>query len=120
MQSKAPDVDKYMTEVPADRAEALEKLRALLLDLPGLVEGMEYGMPTYARDGKPFIAWASQKGYISLYLPPQILRKWEEKVAGPGVSNGKSCLRYSKADKINFDQIEQMLQESIALEEMHT
>lgn len=120
MQSKAHVVDQYMMEIPAERSEALEKLRALLLDLPELEEGMEYGMPTYTRNGKPFISWASQKGYISLYLPPPILRRWEEKVAGPGVSNGKSCLRYSKPDKINFDQIEQMLRESMALEEMHS
>lgn len=119
MQSTAQEVDQYMKEIPADRVVALEKLRTLLLDLPGLEESMEYGMPTYAKDGKPFIAWASQKQYISLYLPPIVLRKWEDKVAGPGVSNGKSCLRFTRTDRINFDQVEEMLQESIQLDEMH-
>ncbi|MFE5477300.1 iron chaperone [Nocardia sp. NPDC056541] len=69
VQSKAPDVATYLAEVPADRREALTRLRDLCLqELPGFTEVLSYGMPAYERDGTGEVAFAGQKHYISFYL----------------------------------------------------
>ena len=49
MQSKATTVDQYLTEVPADRQAAMNKLRKVMLkNLPkGFKEGMGYGNMGY-------------------------------------------------------------------------
>ena len=36
-------------------------------ELPGYEEGMDYGMPSYSKDGVVEFGFASQKNYISIY-----------------------------------------------------
>ena len=84
MQSKAPTVQQYLAELPADRRSVIESVRAVLcqnLD-PLYEEGMQYGMigyyvphrvypPGYHCDPRqplPFAGLAAQKNYFSLYL----------------------------------------------------
>jgi hypothetical protein len=68
MQSSAPDVDAYLETVPAERRDGLMAIRALCRDhLPGYVESMEHGMPSYSRDGVAEFGFASQKNSISIY-----------------------------------------------------
>jgi hypothetical protein len=84
MQSKAATVAEYIAELPPERREMVEALRAVIL--PNLdkdyEEVMQYGMicyvvphriypPGYHTDPKqalPFAALASQKQHMSLYL----------------------------------------------------
>lgn len=49
MQSKATTVEQYLAELPADRREALQAIRKVILaNLPqGVAEGMQYGMIGY-------------------------------------------------------------------------
>ncbi len=84
MQSKAKTVDQYLAELPDDRREALQAIRAVVLkNLPkGYEEGMQYGMIGYfvphsvypagyhcdPRQPLPFAGLASQKNHISIYL----------------------------------------------------
>jgi len=109
MQSKAQDVATYIEQAPADRQEALGKLRRLCRQvLVGFEEIMAYGMPGYSREGTVEVGFASQKNYISLY----ILRKDALETQRPfltGLSVGKGCIRYSRPDKIDFAVVEKML-----------
>jgi uncharacterized protein YdhG (YjbR/CyaY superfamily) len=109
MQSKAKDVATYIKQTPADRQEALVKLRRLCRQvLKGFEESMAYGMPGYSRKGTVEVGFASQKNYISLY----ILRKDALETQRPfltGLSVGKGCIRYSRPDKIDFAVVEKML-----------
>ena len=84
MQSKATSVDQYLAGLPADRRDAIEAVRAVILEnLPkGYEEGMQYGMIGYYVPHRvypagyhcdplqplPFAALASQKNHMSLYL----------------------------------------------------
>src|SRR5918994_1505877 len=70
MKSKATTVEEYLADVPEERRRVLETLRTLCLEeLAGCEEGMQYGMPSYSRDGSAVeVAFASQKNYISLYV----------------------------------------------------
>jgi len=111
MQSKAESVDAYLVEVPAERKETLTKLRELCrTTLNGFDESMEYGMPSYSRNGEVEVAFASQKNYISLYiLKQEVMEAHKKQVAGKGISFGKGCIRYSKPEKIEFKIVEEML-----------
>ncbi|CAM5618733.1 hypothetical protein GCM10010329_19480 [Streptomyces spiroverticillatus] len=109
VQSSAADVDGYLAEVPEERREALGRLRELCrAELPGFAEVMAYGMPVYERDGTGEIAFASQKQYISLYLLREDVR---EAFAGrlAGHDMGKGCLRFRKAESVDFDLVRDLL-----------
>jgi uncharacterized protein YdhG (YjbR/CyaY superfamily) len=109
MQSTAATVDEYLETVPLDRAGALAELRQLCLsNLVGYKEGMDYGMPSYSKDGVTEVGFNSQKHYISLYiLNKQVVDKYRDQLKDVG----KGCIRYRKPEHIDFTLIEQMLDE---------
>lgn len=123
MQSKAKTVKQYLAELPADRREALQAVRAAILkNLPkGYEEGMQYGMigyfvphslypPGYHCDPKqplPFAGMASQKNHMSLYLmcvysdPGH--QAWFRKAwaaTGKKLDMGKACVRFKRIDDV--------------------
>ncbi len=126
MQSKATTVDQYLSEVPYERQEAMNKLRKVILkNLPkGFKEGMGYGnmgyfvphsiYPAgYHCDPKlplPFMGIASQKNSINfyhmgIYADPKLL-KWftnaHAKASPKKLDMGKSCVRYKNPDDIPY------------------
>lgn len=109
MQSKALTVTEFLKEVPAERLDALKKIRKICREeLKGYQETMRYGMPSYQKNGIVEVAFNSQKNYIALYiLKAGSLKKNLENLIG--VSVGKGCIRYSKPDKIDFAVIRKML-----------
>lgn len=129
MQSKATTVDQYLSEVPPERQEAINKLRKVILkNLPkGFKEVMGYGMMGYCvphsiypagyhcnpKDPLPFAGMASQKNSINfyhmgIYADPKLL-KWfidEYKKTGLGkLDMGKSCIRFKKPENIPYKLI---------------
>lgn len=115
VRSAAPDVDGYLAEVPEDRRDALIRLRELHRgELPGYTEVMAYGMPCYERDGVCEIGFANQKQYISVYLLRTELRDmFADRLAGHDF--GKGCLRFRRADKVDFDLVRDLLRATAAL-----
>lgn len=108
MQSSATSLEAYLQEVPEDRQECLTRLRALCQEvLTGYVEGMEYGMPGYKKDGVLEVAFASQKNYISLYILKQVVEANRDALSG--LSVGKSCINYTRPGKMDFDVIRKLL-----------
>ena len=69
---------------------------------------MQYGMPSYSRNGKVEVAFASQKNNIALYiLRTDVLNPYRDQFAASSI--GKGCIRYRNPNKINFDMIEEIL-----------
>ena len=69
MQSKAKDVTAYIKEAPVERQEALHRLRDLCREiLLDFEETMDYGGPSYKRNGEGEVGFASQKHFIGLYI----------------------------------------------------
>ncbi len=126
MQSKAQTVDRYLADLPADRREVLEAVRAVILkNLPkGYAEGMQYGMigyfvphsvypPGYHCDPKqplPFAGLASQKNHMAIYLmcvygdrehEAWFRDAWAK--TGKKLDMGKSCVRFRKIDDLALD-----------------
>lgn len=129
MQSAAATPDAYIGELPADRQEAMKKLRAVIKkNLPkGFKEGMGYGMLGYSvphslyPDGYHctpelplcFMGIASQKNFIAVYhmgiyaskeLSDWFTKAYAERVKGR-LDMGKSCIRFKKPEAIPFDLI---------------
>ncbi|MBI1222900.1 MAG: DUF1801 domain-containing protein [Bacteroidetes bacterium] len=132
MQYQAQTPDQYMAQIPEDRKEPMEKLRAAILEnLPdGFEETMSYGMigyvvphsvypPGYHCDPKlplPFISIASQKNFIGfyhmgMYADPQLLNwfveEYGKRVKGK-LDMGKSCVRLKKMDQIPYELIAEL------------
>ncbi len=114
MQSTAQTVSAYLEQVPSERKAALQRLRALCLEvLQGYGESMRYGMPCYQHPAakEPEIAFASQKNHISLYVLKQGVMQANRDLL-QGASLGKGCIRYDKPEKINFEVVRKILLES--------
>lgn len=127
MQSKATTVQEYLKSLPADRREALEAIRAVILKNldKGFEEGMQYGMIGYyvphrifadgyhcdPKQPLPFAGLASQKNHISVYImslyagdPENRFRKaWE--ATGKKLDMGKCCIRFKKLEDCALDLI---------------
>jgi uncharacterized protein YdhG (YjbR/CyaY superfamily) len=111
MQSKAKDVTTYIDEAPAERQEALNRLRDLCrAELTGFEETMDYGGPCYKRNGEVEVGFASQKHFIGLYiLRTDVMNGHEDQLKGKGISAGKGAIRYSKPERIDFEVVRSML-----------
>jgi uncharacterized protein YdhG (YjbR/CyaY superfamily) len=110
MISKAANVKQYIAEVPEERRAAVAKLHGLCKkNLAGFEESIDYGMPCYKRDEVMAFAFASQKGYISIYgCGSPAVKDLRAKLAGS--SKGKGCVRFTNPDKIDFDVVDELLQ----------
>lgn len=109
MQSSAKDVDTYIQQAPAERREALTKLRDLCRHvLKGFEESMVYGGPGYSRRGVVEVGFASQRNYISLYILRQEALA-SQRAALAGLNVGKGCIRYTKPGKIDYSVVRKML-----------
>jgi uncharacterized protein YdhG (YjbR/CyaY superfamily) len=113
MTSKAPDVQTYIEQLPADRQPPIERLRSLCREnLAGYEECMEYGMPCYKRDGVIEVGFASQKQYISVYvLKKEVVDEFRGALSGASI--GKGCIRFTKPDKIPFDVLSRLLRKNV-------
>lgn len=134
MQSTAKTPDEYIAELPLDRREAVNKLRAIIKKhIPkGFEEVMQYGMIGYVvphslypagyhykpPDPLPFLGLASQKNSINfyhmgLYTDEKLLswytseyaQRWKWKL-----DMGKSCTRWKKLDQIPHELIGELVE----------
>lgn len=106
MQSELLTVSEYMTSIPNERKQALNKIRQLCLQyLTGYEETMHYKMPTYLKNGISEVAFNSQKNYISLYIMKDVLEKYRPQLK----DCGKGCIRYKNISSIDFELIGNIL-----------
>ena len=112
MISEATTIDQYIQEAPEKRVEALKKIRALCLaNLPNHTESMAYKMPSYKLNTEVQVAFASQKQHISVYfLIHSVMLNKPERLQG--INHGKGCLRFSNPNKINYDLLKTLLNET--------
>lgn len=128
---EAKAVQDYIAALPADRRETVETVRATILaNLPaGYQERIEHKMITYSiplsrypktYNGKPleYIALASQKNYVSLYLmgvygnpggEESFRARWAE--TGKKLDMGKSCVRFKRADDLPLELLGEVVAE---------
>lgn len=125
MKIEANSVDAYLKKLPADRREAISKLRDVVKkNLPkGYEEGLQYGMIGYyiplsdfpnTYNGQPLgvAAIASQKQHMAIYMmglySEPTTEKWFReawKKTGKKLDMGKSCVRFKKLDDLPLEVI---------------
>ena len=137
---KASSPEEYISKVPADRKEAITKLRQTILkNLPkGFSEGMNYGMIGYfvphslypagyhcdPKQPLPFMNIASQKNFIAVYHMGMYAKKelldWFTKEypkhTNKKLDMGKSCLRFKKVEDIPYKLIGELTKKMSAEE----
>jgi uncharacterized protein YdhG (YjbR/CyaY superfamily) len=126
---KATTVEDYFSELPAERKEAMERLRdSIQANLPsGFEPILNYGMPSwvvphstyeagYHANPKlplPFLSIASQKSHVAVYhmgvYASTDLMDWfvaeYPKHCSTKLNMGKSCIRFKKVSEIPFELI---------------
>ena len=61
-------VDDYVASHPSPANQLLRKVRAVIRKaVPGAVESLSYGIPTYKVNGRPVIYFAGWKEHYSIY-----------------------------------------------------
>ena len=125
VRSNAETVEEYLAELPPDRREAIAAIRKVVLDNlpPGYEETMYFGMigyviplerypETYNKQPLGYVALASQKHYMSLYLMnvygDSDTERWfkrEYEASGKKLNMGKSCVRFKSLDDLPVDLI---------------
>ena len=125
VRSAAATVEEYLQELPPERAGDIQTVREVVLDNlpPGYVETMNWGMityeipldrypETYNKQPLMYVALASQKRYMSLYLmcvySHRESRIWFEerfKASGKKLNMGKSCVRFRRVEDLPLDLI---------------
>ncbi len=125
MRSNATTVEEYLSALPDDRREAIERVRRTILEkLPqGYEEVMNWGMITYqvpletypnTYNGQPlmYAAVASQKNHMAVYLTgiymsDEARRDFEAayRATGKRLDAGKSCVRFKKLEDLPLELI---------------
>jgi len=125
MRSEVTTVDQYLAGLPDDRREAIETVRATILEnIPdGYEEAMNWGMityqvpldtypDTYNKQPLMFAALASQKNHMAVYLTgiyisDEARGEFEDayRATGKKYDVGKSCVRFKKLDDLPLDLI---------------
>lgn len=105
------EIDKYISGVDPEKKHIFNELRNIILGVPGLTEGMKYGMLHYTSLNTWAISLAAQKNYISLYVHNiQIIEKYKTELEG--LNTGKSCIRFPKSKKVPAETIRKIIIEA--------
>ena len=96
-------VDDYIAAAPPLRAARLAAIRAIVHRVaPGIAESIEWKMPVY-RLGERYLATASQKSYLSLYIGKAQVDALAAAV--PGLKAGKGCLNITDTRPLPPDEL---------------
>lgn len=112
MKLDANTVDEYFEAVPEARKNYMSKLREIIKSsAPGVEEVFRHKLPFYDLNGTYFMALASQKHHIGVYLnQPDLLEKYADALGK--VSKGKSCIRLKDLDNVDLEVFRTMIEEA--------
>lgn len=107
VQSKAPTIAVYISELPPAKRAVIETLdRLVRSSLRSAVGTMKFGMPTYEVAGR-MIAINAQKNYYSLYADPAIVKRYRAELGG--LDCGKCCIRFRKMEDLPIETIRRLV-----------
>ncbi|HEU4902140.1 MAG TPA: DUF1801 domain-containing protein [Flavisolibacter sp.] len=133
MSSTASSPQEYLSALPAERKEAMTRLRDVIAqNLPeGFTESISNGMLGFGvpksrypagyhaapEQPLPFVSLASQKKFIALYHMglygmPELLRWFQKEYPKHGKAKpdmGKSCVRFKKSAEIPYSLIGELM-----------
>jgi uncharacterized protein YdhG (YjbR/CyaY superfamily) len=100
-------VDEYFSEILSAEAHAsLSELRAIILDeVPGVVEGLSYGIPTYKLNGRQ-VSLGAFKNHCS-FFPGHTVRDFTVALASYKVLKG--TIQFPNAEPLPEDLVRSIL-----------
>ena len=109
MKISANSPDEYFEAIPEDRSEQLGILRKMVKrSWPKVKEDLSNGMPTYHLDGHPFMAMASQKNFMAVYIMPyDLLDAFNKDLKA--YDHGKSCIRFRSLDDDKLELFDRII-----------
>jgi len=130
--SEEKTVSAYIESLPEERRNVIKIVRKLILEnLPeGIVEAMNWGMicyevpletypNTYNKKPLMYAALAAQKNHYAIYLTGAYMDEEKMKAVIAGFNEmrikpnmGKSCIRFTKLEKIPLDAILKVVKET--------
>lgn len=139
MATTAKSVEEYLSELPPDRRDAIQKVREVILANldKDYEEGIQYGMIGYyvphrvypagyhcdPKQPLPYCGIASQKNHMALYLyflysdeenAERFRQAWRN--TGKKLDMGKSCVRFRNLEDLALDVIGDAVRRSPAKE----
>ena len=109
MKTAARSPEEYYGSIPEDRSEQLERIRGMVKSTwPKVKEDMSNGMPTFHLDGQPFLAIASQKNFMALYVMPyDLLDAFNKDLKA--YDHGRSCIRFRSLNDENLELFDRII-----------
>jgi len=106
-------VERYFNNLKNPKQQDdLMRLRHFLLEqLPDVTEQLQYGMPHYLVADETVCGIASQKNYMSLYMDMDVVEAHRDDLGG--LNCGKSCIRFTKFDKLPLHTIAAILRDTV-------
>ena len=110
MAEQSLSYEQYLSSLPPERKSEVERVWGVVREnVPGgYSEEVTPKFLTYKAGGEWYVALASQKNYISLYLMPlYVYPKLKEKLdaSGKKLRCGKSCINFRRAEELPLDVI---------------
>lgn len=133
MQISAENTENYISKIPEDRQEGMQKLiETIRKNIPeGFTEMMQYSMPSWSisledyapgyhctpNTPLPFLSVANQKNSINfyhmgVYMKPELLEWFQNefpKHSKKKLDMGKSCVRFKKPEDIPFELVGELV-----------
>ncbi|HEX6183252.1 MAG TPA: DUF1801 domain-containing protein [Pyrinomonadaceae bacterium] len=114
MSDQALSFERYLAGLPPERRGEVEKVwRVVRKSMPGgYVEEIGPKFLTFKADDDWYVALASQKNYISLYLMPVYVfpeLKARLDASGKRLKCGKSCINFKRADELPLEAVAEIV-----------
>lgn len=86
-------LNKYLTSIPSEAQEAVNKIRAIIKKVaPKAEEGLSYGVGGFKQNGKYFIYYSGYKKHTSIYPAPRSHKDFEEELKA--YKGGKGTVQF--------------------------
>lgn len=107
--SKAATVDNWLAARAPERQAVFTALReACRTELPDWQERMQWGMPGYGPAGADaLVSFNDQKNHIALYVGQAAMAVAGDALAG--LDCGKGCVRWRRAEQVDFAAVRAMI-----------
>lgn len=111
MKSATPkNIDDYISRFPADIQNRLTQIRATIIKtVPGAVETISYGIPTFNLNGTYLIYFAGYKKHIGIYPVPSDLDEIDKAFANYETS-GKGTIQFPHDEPLPLGLIKKLIQ----------
>lgn len=111
MQTYPNSVDEYLDTLRWDQRSVLNTLRQITqAAAPDLEESMQYGFPTYNKDGEPLLAFNVDRKHVNVFiLDNKTLSEHRAELGSTG-EVGKRSVRYADPAAVDFDALRPVIE----------